>query len=427
MKVLDVAPNSPLFGYIRPGYQIKSVNGHTVQDSIDFRYRVTDEEVKIIFEDPHGTELEFDFQDYLAEDYGLTLDDGKIKVCKNDCIFCYIRQQPQGMRRILYLKDEDYRLSFIHGNFITLSNIKDEDIDRIIEQRLSPLYVSVHATDDTLRRCMLRNEKLAPIIPRLKYLGENGITIHTQCVLCPGVNDGKYLEQTIDELASLYPNVETLGVVPVGLTKYRENLPNLRTYRVDEAQEIVKFVERKQRQLRKKIGTRFAWAADEFYIQAQLDFPKINDYEQMNQFENGLGMCRELITGFNRRKRYIKDIRSKKKVLFLTGYSACPFLTKEILPHLKNDLKLNVDILPVENKFWGEMVTVSGLLTGQDLLRMARTQVDKYDAVVLPPNCLNNDDLFLDNLSLEQFKRAFGKEVFVGRYNMADTVKEVFA
>ena len=427
MKILSVEPSSPLFGYIRPGFTVKSVNGKEVLDSIDFRFRTTDENVEIVFEDGQGKEIDFTFEEMYTDDLGLTLDDGKIRVCKNDCIFCFIRQQPQGMRRQLYVKDEDYRLSFTHGNFVTLSNTTDEDIERIISQKLSPIYVSVHATDDTLRRCMLRNEKLAPIIPRLKQLAEGGITIHTQVVLCPEVNDGKYLTKTVEELAALFPDVETLAVVPVGLTKYRDNLPNLRNYRPDEASGIIDYIEEIQEKFLEEHGTRFVWASDEFYVEAKRDFPQISSYEEMSQFENGIGMAREIITRFNYSKRRLKKIQSDKRVLFLTGYSAYPFLKKEILPYVKNELIFNLDIHPVTNHFWGEMVTVSGLLTGQDLLRVAREKANEYDTVVLPPNCLNNDELFLDNLSLKQFRIALGKEVIFGQYNMVNTLKEAFS
>ena len=426
MRVVQVEPNSPLFGYIRPGYVIRSVNGSSVEDTIDFRFKIADERVRLVFADSQGKELSFDFEDVSADELGLTLDDSRIRVCKNDCIFCFIDQQPVGMRSNLYIKDEDYRLSFTHGNFITLSNTSDEDAERIIAQRLSPLYVSVHATDDTLRRCMLRNEKLAAIVPRLKYLGDNGIIIHAQAVLCPGINDGPYLEKTIADLAELYPHVETLAIVPLGLTKYRDGLSQLRNYNKEEAREIVRIVEGYQKQMLKRLGTRFVWPSDEFYVEALLPFPKHTEYEVMSQFENGIGMVREAITMFNRRRNRLKGIQSKHRVLFLTGKSAYPYLTKDIRPFVTDELKLNLSIVEMTNQFWGEMVTVSGLLTGQDLLREARKRSSEYDIVVLPPNCLNNDNLFLDNLSLEQFRTALGKPVVVGQYDLAATIRESF-
>ncbi len=486
MKIIDIDPSSPLFGYVRPGFSVVAVNGEQVQDTIDFRYKIAEERVNIRFADQRGEELEFDFDEVDAADLGITLDDSKVKMCKCDCIFCFVRQQPKGMRRALYIKDEDYRLSFTHGNFITLSNMTKPDLDRIINQRLSPMYVSVHATDDTLRRCMLRNEKLAPIVPQLKYLGDNGITIHTQVVLCPGINDGPQLVKTVTDLAALYPSIETLAVVPVGLTKYREDLAKLRTYTVEEARDVISYVEKQQKEYLQVHGTRFVWPADEFYVIAGNGFPRLNTYEEMNQFENGVGMVREFITSFNRRRSRLKNLNldchtdqadvptvpapagggsvnrrfegemagslerqvtigasrqsgpvatSKwrvsgnrgKRALFLTGYSAAPFLRKYILPYVREELGLTLDIQPVTNRFWGESVTVSGLLTGQDMLREARKRIDDYDTLVLPPNCLNQDDLFLDNLTLDQFRSVLGKDVQVGQYDCAATLRSAFS
>ena len=427
MKIVAVDPESPLFGRIRPGYTIESINDRPVLDSIDFRFRLADERVRIKFADPRGRVTDFSVDHDYCGDLGLTLDDGRINVCRNDCLFCFVRQQPKGMRQSLYLKDEDYRLSFTHGNFITLSNTTDEDIQRIIEQRLSPLYVSVHATDDSLRRCIFRNEKLAPIMPLLRHLTDHSITIHTQVVLCPEVNDGPAFEQTVDELAGLYPGVESLAVVPVGLTKYRQNLPDLRVCTADEAGEIIDCIERRQREFLNRLGTRFVWPADEFYVEAKRNFPKHSEYEEMPQFENGVGMAREFITNFNRRRRGLKPGPIDKRLLFLTGHSAYPFLSSEIMPWLNDRLNYNIALQPVINRFWGSTVTVSGLLTGQDLLRQARAEADRFDTVVLPPNCLNEDDLFLDNLSLTQFRDALNREVVVGTYNLAETLRGVVA
>jgi len=426
MKITAIEPNSPLIDYIKPGDTIKSVNGEEVRDDIDFRFRTAGEPVEIVFTDSKGRELKFEFEAGAADDLGLTLDDHQIKTCNCDCIFCFVRQQPKGMRRTLYVKDEDYLLSFTHGNFITLTNITDADLERIIAQRLSPLYVSVHTTDDSLRQKMLRPRTSISIMPRLKRLVENGIEIHTQVVLCPGINDGKALDQTITELAELSPGVKSLAVVPVGLTRYRDRMSKLRTYTAEEAGVIIEQVENYQRRFLKEKGSRLVWLADEFYVLADQDFPGISSYETMPQFENGVGMAREFITGFNRRRARLRKLESIRKVLVLTGRSAYPFFSRRLLPYLRDDLHFQVELLAVPNRFWGETVTVSGLLTGQDLLRAARESGSDYDAVVLPPNCLNNDDLFLDNLSLNQFRQTLEKEVVIGSYDLTQTIREVF-
>jgi putative radical SAM enzyme (TIGR03279 family) len=426
MKVTEIHPDSPLFGYVRPGYTLVSVNGEEALDGIDFRFRTTDDKIELVFADPAGEKATFRLETVPGDDLGLTLEEPPVKVCKCNCIFCFVQQQPKGMRRSLYVKDEDYRLSFTHGNFVTMSNMSDADLDRIVEQRLSPLYISVHTTDDKLRRCMLRNEKLAPIVPRIRFLTERGITVHTQVVLCPEINDGAALDQTIDQLSELYPGVNNLAVVPVGLTRYRDHLPNLRTYTNDEAGAIINRVEKRQRQFLKTLGSRFVWAADEFYVQAGRPFPSLASYEEMAQFENGVGMAREFITRFNRRRTRLGKLSTRRRALFLTGHSAFPFWQSELQPYLKKQFRLKLEVAPVVNHFWGEKVTVSGLLTGQDLLRTARSKDDTYDVCVLPPNCLNHEDLFLDNLSLEQFRQTLNKDVIVGGYNLPDTIREVF-
>ena len=426
MKVTSVHPDSPLFGRIRPGHSLVSINGRPVEDIIDFRFRTTDETVKLVFEGRGGERSTFGFRLGSGDELGLSFEEQPVKTCNCNCIFCFVHQQPKGMRRALYVKDEDYRLSFTHGNFVTLSNTTDTDLERIIAQRLSPLYVSVHATDNSLRRCLLRNEKLAPILPRLKYLIEHGIQLHTQVVLCPGINDGDHLDQTVHQLAELYPGIRSLAIVPVGLTRFRERLVKLRTFTKLEAGEIVERVEEYQRSYLRLIGTRFVWTADEFYVLAGRDLPERASYEEMSQFENGVGMAREFMTRFNRRRARLRGIRSKRKALFLTGHSAHTFWKSRLLPYLLTELRLRLSLEPVNNRFWGETVTVSGLLTGQDLLEAARRRGKGADVVVLPPNCLNGDDLFLDNLSLDQFRRVLGKSVVVGSYDLYRTVREVF-
>lgn len=426
MTILSIDPDSPLFGYVRPGFKILAVNGSPVVDAIDFHFKISEEQVKIEFEDKQGGRLEFDFHQPSSDDLGLTLKDDQVQVCKCDCIFCFIQQQPKGMRESLYTKDEDYRLSFTHGNFITLSNITDVEMDRIIDQRLSPMYVSVHVTDDKLRRCMLRNEKLAPIVPQLKYLTKNGISVCTQAVICPEVNDGEYLTRTICELAELYPGVQNLAIVPVGLTRHRKDLSKLRDFTRDEAAGIIEQIESQQRRFMDTLGTRFVWPADEFYVVAGKQFPRQSEYEDMAQFENGIGMVREFMTVFNRRRRYLPSFSSRPKTLMVTGHSAYGFLSKNVLPQITDTLGLPVSLHAVTNRFWGDTVTVSGLLTGQDILRELRPIAANYDVLVLPPNCLNDDNLFLDNLTLDQFASVLKKRVLLGSYDMTVTLKEIF-
>jgi putative radical SAM enzyme (TIGR03279 family) len=426
MRIKAVDPQSPLFGRVRSGFTIKSVNGQPVMDTIDFRFKTSEERINIVFSDRQGREVKIRIDEENPGDLGLTLDDGRAMVCKNNCIFCFVHQQPRGMRRALYVKDEDYRLSFTHGNFVTLSCTTEQEIDRIITQRLSPLYVSVHATDENLRRQLLGNRNIAPILPRLRYLTENGITFHTQVVVCPGVNDGEHLGETIDDLSAIYPGVRSLGIVPVGLTRYRKNLPRLRKFHPEEAAALIDYVEMRQKCFLRLLGSRFVWPSDEFYIQAGHALPRHSTYEDTPQFENGVGMVREFVTMFNRRRASLRGLRSRRRALFLTGQAAFPFMASEVLPFLTDRLRLRASLAPVENRFWGKTVTVSGLLTGEDLLKTALSRVGDYDTLVLPPNGLNTEGLFLDDLPLETFRVRLGKTVVVGRYNLAKTIKEVF-
>lgn len=431
LKILSLERSSPLFGYLRPDDYLVSINDEPVEDIIDFHFKLAEDEVDLIFKTADEELLLFEFSGVSAGELGLTFDQESIRTCRNKCVFCFIMQQPEGMRRSLYVMDEDFRYSFTHGNFVTLSNTSDQDIERIIAQRLSPLYVSVHATDDTLRRCMLKNELLDPIVPRLKQLIEGGIEIHTQVVLCPGLNDGAALEKTIADLSVLHPGVVSLALAPVGLTKYRQNLPELSIYSAESAGELLDNVRAIRKRLLRDLGTRFVWPADEFYTIAGRDFPTLKSYEDLSQFENGVGMCRSLITTFNRKKKSLAETvgnysDQSGRLVALTGVSAGPWLEEQIGVPLR---EMGVDIVfhALNNRFWGDSVTVSGLLTGADLLQAARKLCGAGDTLVLPPNCLNNDDLFLDNMTLESFRQQLGSRTVIGGYDMAETIRRALS
>jgi len=308
-----------------------------------------------------------------------------------------------------------------------MSNLSGGEIERIVEQRMSPMYISVHTTDDELRRHLLGNSDLAPVMEQLHRLADGGISLHTQVVLCPGINDGEHLDKTITDLYGLRRAVESLAVVPVGLTRYRDKLPKLRCYTESEAGGVIDTIESYQRRFLADSGSRFVWAADEFYIQAGRPIPTQGSYEETPQFENGVGMVREAITGFNRRKRFLRELSSRRRVVWLTGRSAEGFLSRTVVPYLRDEVGLRIKLAAVDNRFWGDTVTVSGLLTGQDLLDYASKLRSSCDLFVLPPNCLNADDLFLDDMPLTSFEKELGRPILVGRYNLADTAGEAFA
>ncbi len=419
MKIIDICKLSPLHGRVAIGADLLKVNGHPVSDNLDFHFHNTEDTLEL--EISEGGELQkIKLDTITCGDLGLVLEESKIQICNNNCIFCFVHQQPKGMRRSLYIKDDDYRYSFTHGNFISLSTMTEPDFQRIIEQRLSPLYISVHATDDTLRRCIFQNEKLESIMPRLTMLTENGISLQTQTVVCPGINDGDQLHKTITDLASLAPGVDSLAVVPIGLTRYRDRLPQLRTFTGEEASEIIDLVESYHEKYLEEMGTRFVYPADEWFLCAGKKLPPLSYYEEMPQFENGIGMVRQFLVDFNRRKRYLpRKVKRPLKLELVTGHSAAPILRENILPVLNDIENLQPELAAVTNKFWGETVTVTGLLTGRDILDTVKQSAS--DMILLPPNCLNDDDLFLDDMSLKEFSEEAGKPVMVGSYILTES------
>lgn len=422
MKVVRIDIRSPLHGKISVGAELVKVNGHLVADEIDFQFHNTAARLRLEFIDG-GKPVVIRLGEVSCGDLGLQFEQAKIKICNNNCIFCFVHQQPKGMRRSLYVKDDDYRYSFTHGNYISLSRLTEDDYRRIIRQRLSPLYISVHATEDSLRRRVFGNQTLPPIMPALKRLTRHGITIHTQTVICPGVNDGDHLDRTINDLASLAPKVASLAVVPVGLTRYRQRLAQLRPYTKEEASAVIDQVERYQAEYQKSLGTRFVFPADEFFLAAGRELPALGYYEDMPQFENGVGMARQFIVDFNRRKRSLP--KALKRPLYLgivTGHSAYPILAREVLPAFEKIRNLTCDLVVVDNVFWGETVTVTGLLTGGDILDSLTES--PAEVILLPPNCLNTDEKFLDDMTLDDFTRRVNRPVLTGTYQITDLLTQ---
>jgi putative radical SAM enzyme (TIGR03279 family) len=421
MKIIDIDKNSPLYGKIPVGADLIAVNGYPVADEIDFHFYNTEDKISLRL-DIDGRVKTLRLYDIDCGDLGLTFKDRKIKVCNNKCIFCFVHQQPKGMRRSLYIKDDDYCYSFTHGNYISLSGMTDDDFDRIIKQRLSPLYISVHTTDDDLRRRIFQNKRLQPILPAIQRLTDGGIILHTQTVICPGINDGAQLQKTITDLAAFAPDVASLAIVPVGLTRYRERLTPLRTYTGKEASQIIDLISDFQKRFLKVLGTRFVWAADEFYLLAKGEIPNLGFYEDLPQWENGVGIVREFITVFNRKKRYLPDkLKRPVKIEIVTGRASEPILKKYIIPDLRKIKRLRINLTAVDNNFWGETVTVTGLLTGKDIIRQLKGS--NSDIILLPPNCLNVDGLFLDDVSLTEFEKKVNKPVLTGSYDIAALVK----
>lgn len=333
--------------------------------------------------------------------------------CANKCIFCFVDQLPKGQRPTLYVKDDDWRLSFVSGNYVTLTNIKDAEVQRIVDKKFSPLYVSVHATDDEVRRKLLGNKNARPIMPLLKQFADAGISMCTQVVMCPGINDKQVLQQTMEDLFNLYPFVQNLAVVPVGLTKHRCNLSQLDLVDKQLANDTIDMVEAFDKQCFDKTGEHFVYCSDEMYVYAQKEIPPYSYYGDFNQLENGVGLLADFFYQFD--LAFADAYKAKNKSFtVVTGVSAAPFMQKAIDKAKTAFPQLNANVVAVTNKFFGETVTVAGLVVGQDIVDTLATRNDIGDVLMLPRVMLREiEDVFLDGMTLQQFKQLTGKEVLV--------------
>lgn len=398
---------------ILPGDLIVSLNGHLLADIIDYRFYSAEEEVEILIK--RGDEeavisVEKDYDDPLGLEFTDELFDG-VRTCGNRCVFCFVHQLPKGMRRSLYLKDDDYRLSFLHGNFVTLTKADDSHIRRIIEQRLTPLYVSVHTTEPELRREMLRGKCEPDVMGRLRALVEGGITLHTQIVLCPGWNDGPHFEKTVRDLAALHPGVASIGVVPVGLTEHRKVGPQLDRIGPDHARGIVANVKKWQREFKSTLGTRLVWASDELYLVSGMPTPSARTYEGFPQYENGIGIVRQFLDETKLAiKRLPERVPHLVRSTIVTSTLAAPILN-DFAAALNRVENLHVEVVPIRNEFFGESVTVAGLITGRDIAK--QLQGREPGDVVIVPSVMLRDGAFLDDVTTDQLSGDLNRPIVV--------------
>ena len=414
VTVAAVAPRTPAAAAgLARGDRIVAVNGHRLRDAIDFQFHTGDERLELAVERDGVTAV----KRLRRRGPGLGLElapprPGDIATCANKCVFCFIHQLPKGMRKSLYVKDDDFRLSFLHGNYITLSDLDEAAFERIIEQRLSPLYISVHATDPELRHALLgRPRHSAEILPRLERLAKAGIRMHAQIVLCPDLNDGLHLERTVLELAPLYPHVATTAIVPVGLTRHRERLPALRSLTADEARALVATADGWQHRWLAEVGSRLVFLADEIYLLAGLPLPPAPAYEGFPIAEDGIGLVRRFEDGFHRaitRKR----VAHRVALTVVTGEMFAPRL-RALLTRGGFDPAL-IDVAAVPNDFFGPAIGVAGLLTGRDIQRHLAPRADLGRAVLVPAVALRDGDgIFLDDLTPVDLARDLGVPVKV--------------
>ncbi len=411
LLIEGVAPGSIADEFeLQPGDRLLAVNGHTLRDLIDYSYYTSSEEellLEIARTDGETWELELEREQ--GEPLGLTFAPPVPAGCRNNCIFCFVHQLPRGLRKPLYVKDEDYRLSFLNGNYVTLANLRPAELDRIIQQRLSPLYISVHATNPELRQRLLGKQGIPPILEQLQTLAAARITLHTQVVLCPGINDEAELERTVADLAALYPAVQSLAIVPLGLTRHRQKLPQLKSVDADYARSFVETWTPRMKSLKRKLGEHFLFIADEFYLKANLPFPPLREYGDLPQIENGVGLVPFFLRDAARTLKSARPI-GDFQVTVATGVSSFPFVA-QFLAQLGEKTGLNLDPVAVENRLFGESVTVSGLVSGNDIVT-ALSGVEIGRALLVPDVMLKEGEgMFLDDLPLEDLGNKLGCRV----------------
>lgn len=395
---------------LREGDVIVSMNGSPVRDVIDFMFHRATEELDI----EYRRKTAADHVKIITDDevdLGITLKPFKVKTCKNSCVFCFVKQLPKGLRRPLYVKDEDYRLSFLYGNYITLSNLSPADKKRIVSQRLSPLYISVHSTDKAVRNRMLGNLKAENILRELRFFADNKIRMHIQVVLCPGFNDGRELKNTVSDLYKLFPYVSSIAVVPVGLTRHRT--PGLRPVGKEDAGEAIDIVEAFQKRFRKRHGDPVVFCSDEMYIKAERQFPPLRDYGSLPQIENGVGLV-PLFLSQAKKLKTPKSIQGRgRRFLTFTGVSFYPFL-KKLIDRLAEKEQIDIEVVPVVNEFFGPSVTVTGLLTGRDVIRSLHDIAEAFDVLLVPGVVLKEGEgIFLDDVSIADVEEALGLKIMV--------------
>ena len=401
---------------IEVGDLLISINGEPIHDIIEYRFLLSDEylevEIKKQNKEIYIYEIEKEYDDDLGIEFTNPIID-KAKSCRKKYVFCFIDQLPKGMRETLYFKDDDSRLSFLQGNFVTLTNMSEEDINNIIKYRISPINISVHTTNPELRKTMIKNKFAGNLYSIMQRLADAQIQMNCQIVLCPGYNDKEELERTVSDLAKLYPYVNSAAAVPVGITKHRDHLPNLEIFNEKTAGETIDQVEKLHEKYLKELGTRFIFLSDEFYVMANRKLLDYDEYEGFIQFENGVGMISKL-------EREIKDslenlsedqISKKKKISIATGHSAYEFMCEMAKCVMDKCPGVQIDVYKIINNFFGDTITVSGLITATDILDQLKDK-DLGETLYIPRSMLKADEeIFLDNITLEKLSDMMGIEV----------------
>ena len=414
--ITGITPGSPAERVgLKAGDKLMAIGGQPVRDDLDYRFLQADESLELTVVSPGGQSrtvaVDKEFDEDLGVDFGGKATFDGIYTCHNNCVFCFVHQQPRGLRPTLTLMDDDFRLSYMHGNFITLVGIAEDQWARIFQQRLTPLYISVHATDDDLRAFLLGTDKARGIMKQLRELADGGVSFHTQVVACPGLNDGEHLDRTIRDLTSLGSDaLLSISVVPVGLTRFRQGLYPVRSYTAPESASMIEQIERWQEQLLPKWGTVLVHASDEWYIMAGREVPEADVYENYDQLENGVAMVRLFLEQMKAAtERLPADMPAPRKVTVATGALADETLQRAARWLMEHVSGLTVDVVTIDNAFYGPTVTVAGLLMGRDIVAQLRARPDLGDLVILPAVAFREtDSKSLDDLSLEEISVLLG-------------------
>lgn len=406
------------------GTRIVRINGQTVRDGLDLTFLLSDTELELEAVDPRGAATVYEIERDPSEPVGIIPAPDTIRECANACVFCFIDGNPKDVRSTLWLRDDDFRLSFTYGSYVTLTNLGPRGMDRLVEQRISPLYVSVHATDPEVRVRLLKNERAGLIMEQLRYLLDHGLEVHTQIVLCPEWNDGPHLDRTLRDLWELGEGIRSLSVVPVGLTKYNVNRP-VRPMEPHEAAAAIRQVERIRSRALSERGQGWAYAADELFLLAGETVPPEEYYDDGSLTENGVGAVRRFIDDFDARMRRLPRLPGRR-VRIVTGRSMAPFF-EERAGAVAAGTGAVVEVVRVVNDLFGELVSVAGLLAGRDMLRAVREAGEPRagDIILIPGEALNADDLFIDSLSLDAMVDALAPARVVPAFDVVDALRGV--
>ncbi len=424
MRIIKVQPNT--LGAelnLKPGDRLLKINGKRVRDEIDYRFKITEENVSLEFE-ISGERSLIDVEKEYDIDLGVEFEEFKIRSCANDCVFCFVNQNPDGMRSEMYFRDGDYRLSYLQGHYITMTNMGQKELNRIVEQRLSPLYISVHTTDIELRRRLFLYKKNDNLLDKIKFLASNDITLHAQIVLMPTINDGEYLRKTIEDIYQFYPGVQSLSIVPVGLTKHRTGLMQIPTVNKEYAKQFIELVRDLRIEFPGGSKSPFILLSDEWYLICGQAFPRKYDYGNLDLIENGVGQVNDFMENFESEKDQLPTkLNAPTKFTIGTGTMISDYFQTYVADYLNQNIEnLTVEIVPIINQFYGDMVKVAGLLTGKDIISQLKGK-DIGSAVWFSHRILNEDQtVTLDDMSLDHISSELNVPVNVSN----DSILEIF-